>query len=203
MKNPVYFPKSRNLIFVRSTVLQFATPGLTKRMAAAFLVLAFLCAGAFAQGFSYISPSTDSTATPPAVDAVVVMPFENRSQIAKYNWICDSFAILIGDVLESHGISVVNVEMRNQAFESMRLSPSDLLTRAAMIRVAGAAQANLALVGEFDIGESGEGAGDVTISITARLIETREGRLAPAKTFNYSGSLSNLQDWQGQLAWNI
>jgi len=169
-------------------------------MAGAFMVLAFLYAGAFAQGFSFISPSSDATATPPSPDAVVVMPFENRSQIAKYNWICDSFAILIGDVLDAHGVSVVNIEMRNLAFEKMHLSPSDLLTRAAMIRVAGAAQANLALVGEFDIGETSEG---VTISITARLIDTREGRLAPAKTFNYSGSLSNLQDWQGQLAWNI
>jgi len=128
------------------------------------------------------------------------MPFENRSQMAKYNWVCDSFAILIGDVLEAHGISVVNIDNRNLAFERMHLSPSDLLTRAAMIRVAGAAQANLALIGEFDIGES---KGDVTISIAARLIETREGRLAPAKTFNYSGPLSSLQDWQGQLAWNI
>jgi tetratricopeptide (TPR) repeat protein len=180
--------------------LQFATSGLAKRMAGLFGVLAFLSAGAFAQGFSFISPSSDAAASAPAPDAVVVMPFENRSQIAKYNWICDSFAILISDVLDGHGISVVNIDARNQAFERMRLSPSDLLTRAAMIRVAGAAQANLALVGEFDIGESRE---DVTISITARLIETREGRLATAKTFNYSGSLPNLQDWQGQLAWNI
>ncbi|MBO0727359.1 MAG: tetratricopeptide repeat protein, partial [Blastocatellia bacterium] len=180
--------------------MQFATFGLTKRMVGAFGVLVFLCAGALAQGFSFISPSSDAAPPPPAPDTVVVMPFENRTQMAKYNWICDSFAILIGDVLDAHGIRVINIDMRNQAFEKMRLSPSDLLTRAAMIRVASAAQANLALIGEFDIGESKE---DVTISIAARLIETREGRLAPAKTFNYSGSLSNLQDWQGQLAWNI
>lgn len=164
----------------------------------AFVALAFLCAGAFAQGFSFISPSSSAPAR--ALDAVVVMPFENRSQIAKYNWICDSFAILIGDVLDAHGVSVVDIDRRNLAFEKMNLSPSDLLTRAAMIRVAGAAQANLALVGEFDIGESKE---VVTISIVARLIETREGRLVGAKTFNYSGPLSDLQVWQGQLAWNI
>ena len=167
-------------------------------MAVAVGTLAFLCAGAFAQGFSFIIPSSNASVTP--ADAVVVMPFENRSQIPKYNWICDSFAILIGDVLDAHGVSVVNIDKRNLAFEKMRLSPSDLLTRAAMIRVAGAAQANLALVGEFDIGEAKE---SVTISITARLIETREGRLVGAKTFNYSGSLSDLQEWQGQLAWNI
>ena len=167
-------------------------------MAVAVWTLAFLCAGAFAQGFSFIIPSSNASVTP--ADAVVVMPFENRSQIPKYNWICDSFAILIGDVLDAHGVSVVNIDKRNLAFEKIRLSPSDLLTRAAMIRVAGAAQANLALVGEFDIGEAKE---SVTISITARLIETREGRLVGAKTFNYSGSLSDLQEWQGQLAWNI
>lgn len=167
-------------------------------MGVAFGALALLCAGAFAQGFSFISPSSNASALP--ADAVVVMPFENRSQIAKYNWICDSFAILIGDVLDATGVNVVNVDKRNLAFEKMRLSPSDLLTRAAMIRVAGAAQANLALVGEFDIGESKEA---ITISITARLIETREGRLVGAKTFNYSGSLSDLQEWQGRLAWNI
>jgi tetratricopeptide (TPR) repeat protein len=167
-------------------------------MAVAFWALAFLCACAYAQGFSFISPASTPSAT--AADSVVVMPFENRSQIPKYNWICDSFAILIGDVLDAHGVNIVNIDKRNLAFEKMRLSPSDLLTRAAMIRVAGAAQANLALVGEFDIGEAKEA---VTISITARLIETREGRLVGAKTFNYSGSLSDLQEWQGQLAWNI
>ena len=150
--------------------MQFATFGLAKRMAVAFGALVFLFAGAFAQGFSFIGPSSNAPAAAP--DAVVVMPFENRSQIAKYNWICDSFAILIVDVLDAHGVSVINVDKRNLAFEKLRLSPSDLLTRAAMIRVAGAAQANLALVGEFDIGESKE---SVTISITARLIETREG----------------------------
>ncbi|MGH9754622.1 MAG: tetratricopeptide repeat protein, partial [Blastocatellia bacterium] len=170
------------------------------RMAAALGALVILCAAGFAQGFSYISPSSSESAAARVPDSVVVMPFENRSQIAKYNWICDSFAILIGDVLDAQGIGVVNIDRRNTAFEKMNLSPSDLLTRAAMIHVAGAAQANLALVGEFDIGENKEG---VTISIAARLIETSEGRLVGAKTFNYSGPLSNLQEWQGQLAWNI
>src|SRR5262245_35717199 len=120
-------------------------------MAVAFGALVLLFAGAFAQGFSFISPSSDASAAGP-LDAVVVMPFENRSQMGKYNWICDSFAILIGDVLDAHGVSVINIDKRNLAFEKLRLSPSDLMTRAAMIRVAGAAQANLALVGAFGRG---------------------------------------------------
>ena len=91
--------------------MRFAIFGLVKRMALAFGALSFLCAGAFAQGFSFISSSSKAT----VADAVVVMPFENRSQIPKYNWICDSFAILIGDVLDAHGVNVVNVDKRNLA----------------------------------------------------------------------------------------
>src|SRR5215510_4459091 len=188
---------------MRPSVLQFEISALTKRMAGVFGLLAalsFFFPGASAQGFSFISPSSNAPAQPAGPDTVVVMPFENRSQMSKYNWIRESFAILLGDVLDVPGVSVINIDERNVAFERVNLSPSDLLTRAAMIRVAGTAQANLALVGEFDIGEAKEGA---TIAITARLIETREGRLVGNKVFNYSGPLSDLQQWQGQLAWNI
>jgi tetratricopeptide (TPR) repeat protein len=161
-------------------------------------VLGFLFIGARAQGFSFISPAPSASAQAP--DTVVVMPFENRSQMGKYNWVRESFAILLDDVLDLPGISVVGADERNLAFEKLRLSPNDLLTRAAMIRVAETAQANLMLVGEFDIGEDKE---STTIAITARLIETRAGRLVGDKAFNYSGPLADLQQWQGQLAWNI
>jgi hypothetical protein len=46
------------------------------------------------------------------------------------------------------------VSERDLAYERIRLNPQDLLTRASMLRVAETAQANLALIGEFDI--SGE-----------------------------------------------
>ncbi|MGE3440985.1 MAG: tetratricopeptide repeat protein [Blastocatellales bacterium] len=192
---------------MRLAVLQSGIPDLAGRLVRLIGLMIFLCfsfIGAsttvLGQGFSFISPSSNASAQALSPDTVVVMPFENRSQMAKYNWIRESFAILLGDVLDVPGISVVGVDERNLAFEKMNLSPNDLLTRAAMIRVAGTAQANLALVGEFDIGEDKENS---TIAITARLIETREGRLVGNKAFNYSGPLSDLQQWQGQLAWNI
>ena len=135
-----------------------------------------------------------------AADTVLVMPFENRSQMGEYNWIRESFAILMADVLDVPGIVIISTDERNMAFERLRLSPNDLLTRAAMIRVSDTAQANLALIGEFDIGGEKE---NTTIAITARLIETQEGRLVGNKVFNLSGPLSDLQQMQGQLAWNI
>ncbi len=135
-----------------------------------------------------------------AADRIVVMPFENRSQMGEYNWIRESFPIIVSGVLDAPGIYVLSTGERNLAFDRLRLSPNDLLTRASMIRVAEAAQANLALIGEFDIGGEKDG---VTIAVTARLVETTEGRLVANKVFNFSGPLSNLQQIQGQLAWNI
>ena len=173
---------------------------LTSRKAkAAWLGLALLLA--LAQHAQAAEPSGLLANSPGnSIDTIVVMPFENRSQLAKYNWVRESFAILLGEVLDVPGMKIITATNRNRAFEKMRLNSSDLLTRAAMIRVADAAQANLALIGEFDIGEDKESS---TIAITARLIETREGRLVGNRVFNFSGPLADLQQWQGELAWNI
>lgn len=141
-----------------------------------------------------------SAAKADATDTVIVMPFENRSQLAQYNWIRESFAILLADVLDVPGLTVIRDDERNLAFEQLRLSRSDLLTRAAMIRVAEGAKANLAVIGEYDIGGEKE---TLTISIRAWLIETQAGRLVGNKVFNFSGPLADLQQMQGQLAWHV
>ena len=135
-----------------------------------------------------------------AADVVIVMPFENRSQSAQHNWIRESFAILLSEILDAPGLTVISAEERAQAFEQVGLSPADLLTRAAMIRVAEASKANLAIIGEYDIGGDKQ---NVSIAISARLIETQAGRLIGNKVFNFSGPLSDLQQMQGQLAWHV
>ncbi len=133
-------------------------------------------------------------------DRIIVMPFENRSQLSDYNWVRESFPITLAQIMDVPGIVVLGVTERDRAFERLRLSPTDLLTRASMIRVAELAQANLALIGEYDIGGERD---EMTISIRARLVETTEGRLGANRVFNFSGPLANLQQMQGQLAWNI
>ena len=135
-----------------------------------------------------------------AADVVIVMPFENRSQSPQHNWIRESFAILLADILDAPGVMVISSEERAQAFEQVGLNPADLLTRAAMIRVAEASKANLAIIGEYDIGGDKQ---NVSIAISARLIETQAGRLIGNKVFNFSGPLSDLQQMQGQLAWHV
>src|SRR5262249_21523385 len=86
-------------LIMKSSVLHFEISALTKRMAGLFGLLAALsifCPVATAQGFSFISPFSSAPAQPGGPDTVVIMPFENRSQMSKYNWIRESFAILLG-----------------------------------------------------------------------------------------------------------
>jgi tetratricopeptide (TPR) repeat protein/TolB-like protein len=135
-----------------------------------------------------------------ARDTLVTVPFENVSGRPEYNWIGESFSVMVSYLLDTPGLSVIRSDERNIAYDRVGVRSSDILTRAAVIKIADSAQANLALVGTYDIG--GESKKE-TIAITARLIETREGRLVGNRVFNFSGSLGDLQSMQGQLAWNV
>ena len=141
-----------------------------------------------------------SAVTARAADVLLTMPFENVSGRPEYHWIGESFAVSLSDLLDTPGLVVITPDERNLAYDRLGVRVTDLLTRAAVIRIADAAQANLALIGTYDIGGDQKTA---TIAITARLIETREGRLVGNKVFNFSGPLTELQAMQGQLAWNI
>ncbi len=135
-----------------------------------------------------------------AADTLLTLPFENISNKPDYNWVGESFVVLYADLLETPGLRVIDPAERDQVYLKLGLRPHDILTRAAVIRVAEAAQANLALVGTYDIGGDAQA---VTIAISARLIEVSTGRLVGNKVFNFSGQLKDLQEMQGQLAWNI
>ena len=135
-----------------------------------------------------------------AADTLLTLPFENISNKPDYNWVGESFVVLYADLLETPGLRVIDPAERDQVYLKLGLRAHDILTRAAVIRVAEAAQANLALVGTYDIGGDAQA---VTIAISARLIEVSTGRLVGNKVFNFSGPLNDLQGMQAQLAWNI
>ncbi len=135
-----------------------------------------------------------------AADVLLTLPFENVSGRAEYNWVGESFVVLYAELLDNAQMQVLDPAERNLVYEKLGLRASDLLTRAAVIRVAETAQANLALVGTYDIGGENN---SISIAITARLIEVSSGRLVGNKVFTRSGLLSELQAMQAELAWNV
>jgi tetratricopeptide (TPR) repeat protein len=147
-----------------------------------------------------------------AQDRLVIFPLENRSRRADTHWIRETLAEIMPERGEaSGGLEVVSRLERDRALGRLGLTAEDLLTRGTMIRLAGELGANLALIGEYDLtgpdgpddvaGDRAEG--EPTISLTARLIETREGRLVANRVFRVSGPLRDLQQMEGRLAWNL
>jgi Tfp pilus assembly protein PilF len=134
-----------------------------------------------------------------AEDVLLPQPFENLSGRAEYHWVGESFAIVLAELLDAPGLVVLSPEERALACERAGLRPCDSLTLAAKLRLAETAQANLALVGSYEINGEKDA---VTIAIAAKLVETREGRVV-GKPFSFGGPLSDLQTMQGLLAWNI
>ncbi|HLG15539.1 MAG TPA: tetratricopeptide repeat protein [Blastocatellia bacterium] len=132
-------------------------------------------------------------------DTIITMPFENVSGRAEYNWVGESFAAALADLLDRPGLAAIRPDERNVAYKEEGLPPSAILTRATMIKIAERAGANLVVMGTYRI--AGEGR-DSTITITARVVDIREGRLA-GREFSRGGPLVDLQKLQGDLAYEI
>lgn len=132
-------------------------------------------------------------------DIIVAMPFENLSGRAEYNWVGESFAAALADLFDKPGLVAIRPDERNVAYKQEGLPPTAILTRATMIKIAERAGANLVVMGTYRI--AGEGR-ESTITITARVVDIREGRLV-GKEYNRGGPLVDLQKLQGDLAYEI
>jgi len=148
-----------------------------------------VCAGA----------ATASASAAASTDTIVTMPFENLSGRAEYNWVGESFAAALADLLDKPGLVGIRPDERNVAYKQEGLPPTAILTRATMIKIAERAGANLVVMGTYRI--AGEGR-DSSITITARVIDIREGRMV-GKEYNRGGPLVDLQKLQGDLAYEI
>ncbi|HST19774.1 MAG TPA: tetratricopeptide repeat protein [Blastocatellia bacterium] len=134
-----------------------------------------------------------------ATDTIVTMPFENLSGRPEYNWVGESFAATLADLLDKPGLVGIRPDERNVAYKQEGLPPTAILTRATMIKIAERAGANLVILGTYRIDGQGR---ESSITITARVIDIREGRLV-GKEFNRGGNLVDLQKLQGEMAYEI
>ncbi|MBI4852796.1 MAG: tetratricopeptide repeat protein [Acidobacteria bacterium] len=134
-----------------------------------------------------------------AGEAILALPFENISGRTEYNWIGEGFSISISNLLNNLGLTPLDVEERNLAYERLGLSPTVVLTRASAIKIGEKAGADIILIGNYNI--LGEGKSR-TIIVTSRMIDLREGR-AIGNDYTFNGTINDLQVIQGKLAWEV
>lgn len=174
---------------------------MTKRLLLASILLSILSGLALA-----VSSSPAASAT------IVAMPFENVSGRPEYNWIGESFAATLADLLDKPSLVAIRSDERNVAYKQEGLPPTAILTRATMIKIAERTGANLVIMGTYRISvedQAGQAEGAQAnqksgrrITITARVIDIREGRLL-GREFTLGGDLLELQKLQGDIAYEV
>src|SRR5262245_34766785 len=151
-----------------------------------------------------------------AGDVVMVLPFENTSNRPEYNWVGESFADSLAELLNKPGLIVVSSDERELAYQQLRLPETVIPSRATAIKLARQAKATMIVVGSYSVtppvntdGKSDNS--DAYVQVTSRVIKVNEGRTLgevldggwATRQFDYGAVLTTLQDIHGRLAYQI
>ena len=156
-------------------------------------------------------------------DVVMVLPFENTSNRAEYNWVGESFADALAELLNKPGLIVVSSDERELAYQQLRLPETVIPSRATAIKLARQAKATMIVIGSYSVTPATTNAAtdnknnqekppsDGYVQVTARVVKVNEGRTMgevldggwATRQFDYGGPLTTLQDIHGRLAYQI
>ena len=148
----------------------------------------------------------------------MVLPFENTSNRGEYNWVGESFADALAELLNKPGLIVVSSDERELAYHQLRLPETVIPSRATAIKLARQAKATMIIVGSYTVtppvaaeNTSDKQPHDAYVQVTSRVIKVNEGRTLgevldggwATRQFDYGGPLTTLQDIHGRLAYQI
>jgi tetratricopeptide (TPR) repeat protein len=161
-----------------------------------------------------------SAAAAQSADVVMVLPFENTSNRPEYNWVGESFADSIADLLSKPGLIVVSSDERELAYQRLRLPETVIPSRATAIKLGREAKATMIVVGNYSVmppqsanasNEKDKTSQEAYVQVTARVIKINEGRTLgevieggwATRQFDFGGPLTTLQNIHGRLAYQI
>ncbi|MDQ3089018.1 MAG: tetratricopeptide repeat protein, partial [Acidobacteriota bacterium] len=144
-------------------------------------------------------------------DTVMILPFENDSKKAEFNWVGESFANSLSDLLKVPSLNVVSNQERKIIQQRLRVPLTTLPSLATSLKLAREAKATLLIAGKYNIAPA---QGDIaaTVSVTAKIIRVNEGRFLSeefpdgrriTRDIILNDALSNLQTVEGQVAYQI
>ena len=81
----------------------------------------------------------------------MVLPFENTSNRAEYNWVGESFADALAELLNKPGLVVVSSAERELAYHQLRLPETVIPSRATAIKLARQAKASIIVIGSYSV----------------------------------------------------
>lgn len=145
------------------------------------------------------------------VDTVIVLPFENTSGKPEFNWVGESFALSLSELLKVPSLNVVSNSQRKIVQQRLRIPLSSLPSLATSLKFARESNATLLIAGRYDIVPA-QGDTAATLNVIAKIIRVNEGRFLSeempdgrriTRDINLNDALGNLQTMQGQIAYQI
>ena len=168
--------------------------------------------------FLILTTVFSASAQNPSGDVIMVLPFENTSNKPEYNWVGESFADALTDLLNKPGLQVISSDERDLAYYHLRLPETVIPSRATAIKLARQARATMIVIGSYSVtpppsveGKDKDKPVDAYVQVTARVIKVNEGRTLgevieggwATRQFDYGAALTTLQDIHGRLAYQI
>lgn len=158
-------------------------------------------------------------------DVVMVLPFENTSNRPEYNWVGESFADSLAELLNKPGLLVVSSDERELAYQRLRLPETVIPSRATAIKLAREARASMIVIGSYTVtpppeepqeraktnSQKDKSSIEALVQVTARVIKVNEGRTLgevldgswATRQFDFGSVLTDLQKIHGDLAYQI
>lgn len=173
---------------------------------------------------SQVLPVSSIRAQSPTSDVVMVLSFENTSNRPEYNWVGESFADSLTELLNKPGLLVVSGDERALAYQRVGLPETMIPSRATSIKLAREAKATMIVLGTYTVTppqepeqkgkskpEKDKSSAEAYVQVTARVIKVNEGRTLgevldgnwATRQFDFGGALTTLQNIQGRLAFQI
>jgi tetratricopeptide (TPR) repeat protein len=155
--------------------------------------------------------SVPAAAQQRVTDTVMILPFENTSDKSEFNWVGESIATALSDLLRVPGLNVVSNSERKLIQQRLRVPLTSIPSLATSLKLAREGGATLLVAGRYDIIPEQEDIA-ATINITARIIRVNEGRFLSeelpdgrriTRDIVLHDALGNLQTIQGQIAYQI
>ena len=164
----------------------------------------------------------------PNSDVIMVLPFENCPPVTtmacsprpEYNWVGESFADALSELLNKPGLLVISSDERDFAYQQLRLPETVIPSRATAIKLARKAGATMIVIGSYSVtpppsaeakNDKDKLPADAYVQVTARVVKVNEGRTLgevvdggwATRQFDYGAPLTTLQDIHGRLAYQI
>jgi tetratricopeptide (TPR) repeat protein len=145
-----------------------------------------------------------------ATDVVMVLPFENTSDKSEFNWVGESFALSLSELLKVPALNVVSNSERKIIQQRLRIPLTNLPSLATSLKLARESGATLLVSGKYNIVPA-QGDTAATLNLTAKIIRVNEGRFLSEvldgrqiqRDIILNDALGNLQTMQGQVAYQI